>query len=118
MFRTALEQKNESLFDDCLRALLHWLSLSSRTAAFHKYFVRDWVHRKHQLAYCFRTGLRIKASVSVEAFHGIFKYGYLKGKVNKRLDNCTLNLLIYVQDLRSTNESNQGEIYKSSKYYM
>ena len=31
MFRTVLEQTNESLFEDCLRALLHRLSLSSKT---------------------------------------------------------------------------------------
>ena len=98
MFRTVLEQTNESLFDDCLRALLHRLSLSSKTAAFHKYFVRDWVPRKHQWAYCFRTGLGINTNMFVEAFHRVFKYGYLKGKVNKRLDNCILNLLKYVRD--------------------
>ena len=34
----------------------------------------------------------------VEAFHRVFKYGYLKGKVNKRLDNCILNLLRYFRD--------------------
>lgn len=34
----------------------------------------------------------------VEAFHKVFKYQYLKGKTNKRLDNCLLNLLKYVRD--------------------
>lgn len=33
----------------------------------------------------------------VKAFHKVFKYGYLKGKVNKHLDNCILNLLKYVR---------------------
>lgn len=34
----------------------------------------------------------------VEAFHKVFQYQYLKGKTNKRLDNCILNLLKYVRD--------------------
>ena len=34
----------------------------------------------------------------VEAFHKVFKYQYLKGKNNKRLDNLLLNLLKYVRD--------------------
>lgn len=92
-----LEQTNESRFDDCLRALFHRLSLSLKTAAFHKYFVRNWMHRKHQLAYCFRIGLGINTHMFVKAFHKVFKYGYLKGKVNKHLDNCILNLLKYVR---------------------
>ena len=98
LFRTVLEQTNESLFDECRRALLHRLSLSYKTAAFHKYCGRDWVHRKHQWAYCFRSGLGINTNMFVEAFHRVLKYGYLKGKVNKRLDNCILNLLRYFRD--------------------
>ena len=34
----------------------------------------------------------------VEAFHRVFEFGYLKGKVNKRSDNCILKLLKYVRD--------------------
>ena len=34
----------------------------------------------------------------VEAFHHVFKYHYLKGKVSKRVDKCVVNLLKYVRD--------------------
>lgn len=36
--------------------------------------------------------------MTVEAFHRVFKYSYLKGNVNKRVDNCLLNLLKYIRD--------------------
>ena len=36
--------------------------------------------------------------MAVEAFHCAFKYGYLKGKVNKRVDECLLNLIKYIRD--------------------
>ena len=51
-----------------------------------------------QWAYCFRVGLGIKSNMFVEAFHKVFKYQYSKGKTNKRLDNCQLNLFKYVRD--------------------
>ena len=34
----------------------------------------------------------------VEAFHRVFKYNYLKGKVNKRVDKCLVNLLEFLRD--------------------
>lgn len=36
--------------------------------------------------------------MAVEVFHRVFKYGYLKGKYNKRLGNCLIDLLKYVRD--------------------
>lgn len=35
----------------------------------------------------------------VEAFHRVFKRIYLKGKINKRVDNCLVNLLKYARDV-------------------
>lgn len=49
-------------------------------------------------AYCYRAGMGINTNMKVEAFHRVFKYSYLKGKVNKRVDNCLMNLLKYVRD--------------------
>lgn len=54
--------------------------------------------RKEQWAYCFGVGLGINTNMFVEAFHKVFKYQYLKGKINKHLDNCQLNLFKYVRD--------------------
>ena len=34
----------------------------------------------------------------VEAFHRTFKHNYLKGKFNKRVDTCLLNLLKFISD--------------------
>jgi len=34
----------------------------------------------------------------VEAFHRVFKYTYLKGKFNKRVDVCILNLVKFNRD--------------------
>ena len=33
-----------------------------------------------------------------EAFHRVFKYSYLKGKANKRVDKCLVNLIKYNRD--------------------
>lgn len=97
MFRTVLEQSNETLFDDCLRGFLNRISLTTKTSSFKKYFECERVPRKHQWAYCFRAGFGINTNMFVEAFHKVFKYQYLKGKTNKRLDNCVLNRLKYVR---------------------
>lgn len=34
-----------------------------------------------------------------KAFHRVFKRLYLKGKVNKHVDNCLVNLLKYARDM-------------------
>ena len=98
MFQTVLEQTDESLFDDCMQGFLNRLSLSKKTTSFKTYFEREWVPQKQQWAYCFRVGLGINTNMFVEAFHKVFQYQYLKGKTNKRLDNCILKLLKYVRD--------------------
>ena len=33
-----------------------------------------------------------------ESFHRVFKYKYLKGKLNKRVDKCLLNLIKFNRD--------------------
>ncbi|XP_028408935.1 uncharacterized protein LOC114542468 isoform X2 [Dendronephthya gigantea] len=40
----------------------------------------------------------INTNMLVEAFHRVFKYNYLKGKHNRRVDNCLFNLLKYTRD--------------------
>ena len=69
MFRTVLQQTNETLFDECLQGFLNRLSLYTKTASFKTYFERDWVPCKQQWAYCFRVGLGINTNMFVEAFH-------------------------------------------------
>ena len=40
----------------------------------------------------------INTNMYVEAFHRVLKYAYMKGKVNKRLDNCLYVLLKLARD--------------------
>ena len=40
----------------------------------------------------------INTNMVVEAFHRVFKYNYLKGKVNKRVDKCLVNLMKFLRD--------------------
>ena len=46
----------------------------------------------------YRVGMGINTNMVVEAFHRVFKYNYLKGKVNKRVDKCLVNLLKFLPD--------------------
>ena len=72
--------------------------LPSISAEFSTYFERKWLRKKEICAYCYRAGLGINTNMVVKAFHRVFKYIYLKGKCNKRVDNCLLNLLKFVRD--------------------
>lgn len=62
------------------------------------YFEREWLKKKEMWVYCYRVGLGININMIVEVFYRVFKYNYLKGKFNKRVDNCLLNLLKFVRD--------------------
>ena len=56
------------------------------------WYVLHWINRKEKWAYCYRVGLGINTNIYVKAFHRVFKYQYLKGKYNKRVDKCLLAL--------------------------
>ena len=99
MLRIVLQQTQEAMFKDCLDGLLQRLKTGSKCAEFYAYFSKEWVHRKEQWAYCYRCGLQINTNMFVEAFHRVFKRLYLKGKVNKRVDNCLVNLMKYSRDM-------------------
>ena len=57
-----------------------------------------WVNNKREWGYCFRVGDGINTNMFVEAFHKSFKYNYLKGKFNKRVDTVLVNLLKFARD--------------------
>lgn len=42
--------------------------------------------------------MKINTNMVVEAFHRVFKYNYLKGKVNKRVDKCLVTLMKFLRD--------------------
>ncbi len=62
------------------------------------YFECHYAKRKEQWATCYRKEASINTNMYVEAFHQVLKYVYLKGKVNKRLDNCIGILLKLARD--------------------
>lgn len=99
MLRTVLEQPNEDAFEDHLSTMLGTLEEEETTKAFLDYFKRDWITRKPHWGYHYRAGLEINTNMFVEAFHRVFKYNYLKGKHNKRVDVCLLQLIKYNRDM-------------------
>ena len=97
LLRTVLEQTDEKLFDAHLSSLVTRLQ-SSVTDEFRNYFLKYWVNNKREWGYCFRVGDGINTNMFVEAFHKTFKYNYLKGKFNKRVDTVLVNLLKFSRD--------------------
>jgi hypothetical protein len=98
MLRMVLEQTSTRLFQDCAGALLAKLSSDPKMKDFHDYLVQDWLKNKEIWAFCHRLGLGINTNMFTEAFHRVFKRLYLKGKVNKRVDSCLVNLLKFARD--------------------
>ena len=98
MLRMVLEQTSTRLFQDCAGALLAKLSSDPKMKDFHDYFVQDWLQNKEIWAFCHGLGLGINTNMFTEAFHRVFKRLYLKGKVNKRVDSCLVNLLKFARD--------------------
>lgn len=96
MLRTVLQQTNVTSFQDYLSQFLE--RLPSLSLEFSQYFRNEWLGREESWAYCYRKGMGINTNMIVEAFHRVFKYNYLKGKYNKRVDNCLFNLLKYTRD--------------------
>lgn len=96
--RTLLEQTNIDIFNRCLTTYSNTLIESNVTKAFGKYFLEQWALKKECWAYCYRVGFGINTNMFCEAFHRVFKYQYLKGKVNKRVDKCLVNLMKFNRD--------------------
>lgn len=99
LLRIVLQQTEETVFENCLQALMQRLKSGSKCQQFHDYFTKEWVPKKSQWAYCYRRGLQINTNMYVEAFHRVFKRIYLKGKINKRVDTCLVNLQKYARDM-------------------
>ena len=96
MLRTVLQQTDVTSFQDYLSQFLE--RLPSLSLEFCQYFQNEWLGREESWAYCYRKGMGINTNMLVEAFHRVFKYNYLNGKYNRRVDNCLFNLLKYTRD--------------------
>ena len=68
---------------------------SRATEEFAKYFITDYVPRAEQWATCFRKSANISINMYVESFHRTSKYVYMKGRINKRIDNL-IHVLIKI----------------------
>ena len=96
--RIVLEQTDRLMFEEYLAELRSRLSASSITESFGDYFKKEWVNKKTQWGYAYRVSMGINTNMYCEAFHRVFKYKYLKGKVNKRVDKCLVSLIKYSRD--------------------
>ena len=95
---TVVEQTDRNVFEDYLSEFLIRLQMSSSTTSFSEYFKKEWLPKKAQWGYCYRVSLGINTNMFCEAFHRVFKYKYLKGKINRRVDKCLVNLLKFSRD--------------------
>ena len=50
-----------------------------------------------EMGYYYRVGLVIDTNMFYQAFHSVFKYTYLNGKANKRVDKCLVNLIKFTE---------------------
>ena len=96
--RLLLEETNTQTFELLLTKTTQQLLTNAVTSEFGQYFQRHYENRKKQWAYCYRQTSTINTNMYVEAFHHVLKYIYLKGKVNKRVDNCIHTLLKVSRD--------------------
>ncbi|XP_065062405.1 uncharacterized protein LOC135689183 [Rhopilema esculentum] len=98
MMRTVLEETDKATFQDRLSTLVTGLASSQETRSFYEYFNSYWASKTSKWGYCYRLREGINTNMFVEAFHRVFKYKYLRGKSNRRLDNCLFHLLKYSRD--------------------
>ncbi len=96
--RVLLDETDVPKFEVLLQRTLQSLRDSPLTCDFADYFECYYVKKKEQWAMCYRKEAAINTNMYVEAFHRVLKYVYLKGKVNKRLDNCIGVLLKLARD--------------------
>ena len=77
-----LEQTDPLMFETYLTELIQRLKEKEGTRSFAAYFDLNWVPHKKEWGYAYRVGAGINTNMFCEAFHRVFKYKYLNGKVN------------------------------------
>ena len=82
-----LEESDPKSFHAMLKNTITQLDDSPATCKFAEYFKAEYVKRPDQWAACYRKGCNINTNMYVESFHRLLKHVYMKGKVNKRVDN-------------------------------
>ena len=84
--RTIMEEPDVREFENKLSIFCSQASNTPSLTAFIEYFKDEWLHRKEQWAFSHRQHVGINCNMYLESFHRHFKYGYLGGRVNKRVD--------------------------------
>ena len=82
-----MEESDVKTFTTMLHKTLLQLSDSPATEGFAKYFSIHYAKRTEEWASCYRKSAKINTNMYIESFHRILKYVYLKGRMNKRVDN-------------------------------
>ena len=83
------------MFENLLKGFLSDLKKQLKTKVFGQ---RNYVCRKEQWTFAYRTGSEIDTNMFVEAFHRVLKYIYLQGSVKRRMDKLVFTLLKYARD--------------------
>lgn len=96
--RAVIEETNTTKFHEELLLLQHRLLLDPELEIFGQYFIDNYCKRPEKWAYCYRINAGINTNMYLEALHKVFKYFYLQGRKNKRMDTCIAALLRFARD--------------------
>ena len=115
----ALEQTDPLVLKDCLTEILRRLTLQKETKQFENYFQSFRIPPKNQCSFAYRVREGINTSMFCKSFRRVFKYKYLKGKLNKKVDKCHLNLVKFNRDkvFERFSKLTKGE-YSSRMHYI
>ena len=93
--RLLMEESDKNKFSAMLKETLAQLNESPLTSGFRSYIETHYAKRPGEWAACFRKSSNINTNMYVESFHRTLKYVYMKGKINKTVDNL-LHILIKI----------------------
>ena len=98
--RVLLKETDCHKFEQLLHETAKQLNKSSVTTCFGQYFQTYYAINKVQWAACYRKEAFVTINMYADAFWRVLKYVYVKGKVNKRVDNCSYILLKLAREQR------------------
>lgn len=96
--RVLLQETNVDKFVKLVEGFLVNTFNDNDTKEFASYFDNFYMQRVSEWAYCYRKASFINTNMYLESLHKVFKYHYLEGRKNKRLDTCIDALLRLIRD--------------------
>ena len=96
--RLLMEESNVTSFLSMLKETLAQLIESPATAMFGSYFEVHYAKRCEEWAACYRKSANINTNMYVESIHRCLKHVYMKGRINKRVDNLLYILMKISRD--------------------